>query len=382
MLKKLLSLTVAALLLLTGTIPGSAEFRMPGQEIPSEPIETETEHFRIVCVYDPENDLSRYTITIKDSAKFADGTPVSADDILFTWYVSLDSSYPDKSPLNTLDIPGLHSHRLGLNKQEIADGLAIMNAIAEAGRAYIPTENDAWTDELRQFYWQLADARTAAGDAEFPVLAQQIIDFCTANLTVGAFGYTPEEILADDGLKTALAMLNWAHAVYDGGRLTALRTDRSWTLAEGDRPSAVDFADVLKQTYGGDFAACYAVECPDPTVYSPELPDVEDSFLTNMYFTSSEELILRDTPPVSGLRKLDNRTLEVDICGIDMRSEHTLLGMPILSLAECGDKESWNPGMGDFGFHAWSAPEVLERDTIGVQLMESTNPNVFNITMP
>jgi len=386
MLKRLISLTVAALLLLTGSIPAAAEFKMPEQEIPAEPIVTDGEYFRIICAYDAEANLSRYTITIKEAARFADGTPVTADDILFTWYLSLDSTYPGKSPLMALDIPGLHSHRLALTEQEIADGLAIMDAIAAAGRDYAPSETDAWTSEIQQLYWQLSDDRAAAAEAEFPVLAQQIVDFCTSNLTSGAFGFSAEEILSDDGLKTALAMQKWAHAVYDGARLTAPRTGQSWMLAEGDRPSAEDFANVLKQTYSGDFAACYAVECPDPAAYTPELPEIEDPFLLELYASNqtagAETISIRENPPVSGLRKADNRTLEADIRGIDMRSERVLLGMRIFSLAECGSAESWNPGLGDFGFEPWTAPEALARNTMSVQLMETANPDVFSAVLP
>ncbi|MDY6873567.1 MAG: ABC transporter substrate-binding protein, partial [Chloroflexota bacterium] len=43
--------------------------------------------------YDPETDTTKYTAKLRVGMQFSDGTPVTADDVIFTYYTFLDPSY-------------------------------------------------------------------------------------------------------------------------------------------------------------------------------------------------------------------------------------------------------------------------------------------------
>ncbi|MBQ1411538.1 MAG: hypothetical protein IIY94_09700, partial [Oscillospiraceae bacterium] len=57
--------------------------------------------------YDSASDTTTYTAKIRDDLKFWDGTPVTAKDILFTYYTYLDPAYVGSTTLNSYDIIGL-----------------------------------------------------------------------------------------------------------------------------------------------------------------------------------------------------------------------------------------------------------------------------------
>lgn len=371
MLKRLLSLMLAALLLLTGSVPAMAEFTNAERVAPDEPIVTDAEYFHITVTYDSENDRSLYSISVKD------GAPVTAQDLLFTWYVYLDPGYAGETDLASQAIEGLQSYRLQLTQSQIDEGLRVMAAIEEAGPDHVWSEADGWSEKLHVAYWQLANARAEAGEAEFPALAQQIVDFCAARLTAApkdALGFTAEEILAGDALKVAYAMSQWGYARYKDGALTAVRSGKAWELSGGALPAVDDFAAELKLIYDGDFAACWSMECPDPSVYAPALPEIEVPFL-RAYFAGA----FTPVSCVSGISLVDERTVEISLKGIDMRSDRALLGIPMLSLDACGDTSLWNPDEGLYG-HPFG--DVSAIDTKGGALLyESAGGNSFHVDL-
>ncbi|MBR6767305.1 MAG: ABC transporter substrate-binding protein, partial [Clostridia bacterium] len=55
----------------------------------------------ISVVYDEATDITTYTTKIREDLKFSDGVAVTADDIIFTYYVYLDPSYAGSTTLNS-----------------------------------------------------------------------------------------------------------------------------------------------------------------------------------------------------------------------------------------------------------------------------------------
>lgn len=368
MLHKLLLFALSALLLLSGTALASVEIKTAEHIAPEEPIVTHAQRFTVTAVYDEAADCTRYAIAIAPDACFADGTPFTAQDLLFTWYVYLDPAFEGELPLTGLSIDGLRSYRLQLTDAQLDEGLRIMDGIRQAGADHVWTEADAWTKEAQDAYWALVRARDDAAAAEFPVLAGQIVGFCTSLLDAGSGslpGFSASEILADEGLAVANAMVQWGYARLDDGVLTAPRTGKVWRLNSGEAPSADDFAAELKSAYKGDFHACWSTECPDMSAYSPLLPSVEDPFLLALYPNGAVSV-----PSVSGIVCVDDRTVEVTLSGIDMRSDSLLLGIHMLSLASDGDSALWNPAQGVYG-HAFGVLSAVDLD--GELLYEHTS---------
>ena len=50
-----------------------------------------------------------YTFTLKDGVTFSDGTPVTADDVIFSYKVLADPAYDGPSTLTTLPVVGMEA---------------------------------------------------------------------------------------------------------------------------------------------------------------------------------------------------------------------------------------------------------------------------------
>lgn len=358
MLRKLILLILSAMLILNGF----AENDLTIENIPpDEPIITEGEFIRVIAEYDVAADLTRYTAQMNNDPVFADGAPITAQDLLFSLYVYLDPSYPEES---LPSIPGLESYRRQISAERLQAASETMSAIRAAGSNHKWSAEDPWSESLQKTYWQLQSQYSAACAREFPPCAQSIVDYCSEMLSFdpqGAFGYTSEEIAGDEGLRVAYAMLQWGYATANGNLLTARRSGLSWPLEAG-KPSVDDFADELSLAYGGDLGACWAVESTG--LYEPKLPDVAEAFLTHYLGNTRDSVI-----SISGIRLTDDGKLEIDIEGIDMHMAEFLFARPVLSLNAQGDASLWSPETGLYGHPFGDISAVKSFD--GPMLMEN-----------
>ncbi len=82
--------------------------------------------------YDAENDISTYTIKLNPKAKFSNGTQITADDLIYTYYVYCDNSYNGAFSLKESAITGLRGYRFNdtaaenvfVSEEEIKEALA------------------------------------------------------------------------------------------------------------------------------------------------------------------------------------------------------------------------------------------------------------------
>ena len=105
-----------------------------------------------------------YNITMKEGVKFSDGTEMTIDDVIFSYYVLLDPTYDGVSTLYSIPIEGLEAYRSGMDSR--------MNLILAAGPdGYTATEY--FTEDQYNTFWA---AFNAAGEK----FAQEIVDYCVA----------------------------------------------------------------------------------------------------------------------------------------------------------------------------------------------------------
>ena len=105
-----------------------------------------------------------YNITLKEGVKFSDGTEMTIDDVIFSYYVLLDPTYDGVSTLYSIPIKGLEAYRSGMDSR--------MNLILAAGPdGYTATEY--FTEDQYNTFWA---AFNAAGEK----FAQEIVDYCVA----------------------------------------------------------------------------------------------------------------------------------------------------------------------------------------------------------
>lgn len=335
MLKRILALLLA-LVLSAGLLTATAEFSFFENEIPDEPIETDSEWLHVVAAYDVATDQTRYTAQLKD------GSGLTAQDVLFSLYYYLDPGCIQPSALSEMAIVGLNSYRTQIAQERYDAALIAMEDIRMAGRGHAWSEGDSWTQEQQSAYWALVDEHAAATEAEFPVCAQRIVDSCNVNW-LALDGWTVEQLQADAGLQIANAMVQWGYAAYEeDGSIIAIHSETVWNLKDGYAPSLNDFVAELKLAYDGDLAACWAIEAADD--YEPQLPDIPQHFVLAFCADTTDVV-----PSISGIRMVDEQTVEIDVAGIDMRSEYELFGLPMLKLSDYGDAAQWSPETGLYG---------------------------------
>lgn len=356
MFLKLLSFLIATLMLLPGTISAMAESFEVKKEAPEEPIVTDAEFIHVSCAYDAETNRSIYTLTLKD------GAPVSAQDVLFTWYVYLDPSYAGEVSLSELSIPGARSYRMQYAQDRIDSTLAELTAIRVAGSNHEWSESDGWTADAQETWQRLNAEYLAAGTEGFPLLAEEIIRYCSAHVHA-ALDRTADEIAANESLEVAYAMVEWGHALYQDGRLTTKHSPFYWDITAGDYPTLDDYAEELRLLYDGDLGRAWSYECPNADASMPELPDVETAFIEAMLSDAHDSVT-----SIAGIRMIDDVTLEIELEDVDMRSEGALFGIPMLCLSECGDETQWSPEDGLYG-HPFG--DVSDVDANGVILYEA-----------
>ena len=93
-----------------------------------------------------------YAINMRDDLVFADGTPITIDDVIFNLYVYMDPTYDGSATLYSMPIAGLDDYRSSMT--------TLSKLIAEAGEDN--TDNSLFTAEQQKAFW---DAVNEGGTA-------------------------------------------------------------------------------------------------------------------------------------------------------------------------------------------------------------------------
>ena len=176
-----------------------------------------------------EGDYVVYEVVLKNGCKFSDGSSITADDVLFNWYVYLDPAYCGSSTLYTLPILGLTDYRTQVAGASTYSGIAA-KILAAGPDGYVETPD--YTEDQYNAYWE---GLNAAGEA----FAQEIVDYVCTNY----IGYAPDdigasvdEVKADPALQVKLGMTEWGFgsAWFEGA-------------------TAADYFAAMVEAYGGDY---------------------------------------------------------------------------------------------------------------------------------
>jgi len=158
-----------------------------------------------------EGDYVVYEMVIKNGGKFSDGSSVSAEDVIFNYYVYLDPAYVGSSTLYTLPILGLTEYRTQTTSDENAALAALAGKIFASGDMGYKANSD-FTEDQYNTYWTGMDR---AGKA----FAQEIITYCVAKYPTYALGgnsYSGNGIdLKVEGNSVAFGMAMWGFGSFD-----------------------------------------------------------------------------------------------------------------------------------------------------------------------
>lgn len=198
---------------------------------------------------------TKYTFVLKNDVVFSDGTPVTVDDLLYSFYVYADPHYDGSSTFYSLNIKGMNEYRLQTSTEMIEVGNDILAAgISGEPGAAEPTLGEGLTvatpEQQAAFWGYLPEAGNT--------FAQEIIDYVAANYLIDDYvteyfpGFTAAEIEASDSLKTAYGMTMWGFGSVE---------DKTFTDANGDTYDLSDAAvEINADNYWANIVGAYGYD--------------------------------------------------------------------------------------------------------------------------
>ena len=307
--------------------------------------------------YDEVADQTVYTARLRVGMKFSDGEPVTADDVIFTYYTYLDPSYVGSTSLRSYPIVGLKEYQTQTPTAVLDRYTQFAKDIYAAGPDHEWTEADAWTQELQDGYW--------AEIEKFGVKeSQAIIDYVVANYAdkyAEAVVYkTADEVRADAGLQAVLGMALWgfgdvvcAEEVAEGEECPE-EAGYKFVAASGDEydmvekfPTAEDYNREITLAYEGDLVKAWETETA--TDNTDVLGIVETEFI-KIWGPQDEETGEEGVPNIAGITKLDDYTVQVVLNGFSAPAIYSVLGVSVTPLHYYGNKDQYDYENNQFGF--------------------------------
>lgn len=288
-----------------------------------------------------------YSFRLRDDVCFSDGEKLTADDLIFTYYVLCDPSYDGDAELGSLPIRGLEAYR--------GKSRPLLDIMVEKGEAN--TDFELYSEEEQKEFFE---KDLPAAGAEF---AQSIADHCIeAGYVTGI-----EKI---DNNTIANAMANWGYAaVNDDESITAYNSRTHWTLDGSDGPEAADFFNEMMLKHKGNIR-----KLSDAEKAGAALTD----FLPDKYGNTieTEEPVMN----IEGIvRKSDTEvTVTLDTA---TASDIYRLNCYVLPLHVYGDAASFDPASGKFGFTKGDLSSARNAESFigaGPYILESFEEGVYS----
>lgn len=292
--------------------------------------------------YDEASDIATYTATIRDDIKFSDGTPMTADDIIFNYYAYLDPSYTGSTTLNSYDIVGLKAYQTQIATFDKYN--VVVEAIYDAGRNHEWTEKDSFTAEEQTKFWAEFDKAWAAH-------AGAIVEYVYNNYASLAEGYIAPFGAADlegnTGLQVAFGMAAWGFAKVENGICMGAQTGNTWDLNAGVYPTLEDYAKESQLAYNYDAELYY-----DTEQTGDGEPDVLKTATTAFIEVEAakEEDSASGVPNISGIKKTGPYSVEVKVKEYEAPAVYQILGITIAPLHYYGDLSKYDYENNKFGF--------------------------------
>jgi peptide/nickel transport system substrate-binding protein len=293
-------------------------------------------------VYDEESDTTKYTARLRVGMVFSDGVPVTADDVIFSYYTLLDPTYVGTSSLSSYDILGLKDYQTQTTSEVFDKYDAMFDAIFAARPDHEWTEEDSWTQEQQDDLWEKFDTRITKE-------AQKIVDYVVANYGDYALDYTGyafEEIEGVEGMEVMLGMVLWGFgSTGDDGSFTTGCTEETFDLVE-TFPTVQTYVDDIIACYEWDMEAAFPYESTDGAeVLAPTKTD-----FIGYWGPLDESMGDEGVPNIAGIKKLDDYTVEVTVAGFSAPAVYSILGIDVAPLHYYGDAAKYDYENNMFGF--------------------------------
>lgn len=291
-------------------------------------------------------------LTLKSDMTFSDGEPVTADDLIFTYYVLCDSSYKGYSEVGTLPIVGLRDYQTQTPVSVYDKYAKQADNIYKKG--WPETVGSDLTDQTDWFWITLRE--------NWRKDIAQTIDYCDKkyrSFSEKYIRFSPAATAESEGLRTALAMVIWGYARVEDGVLTTSVSERKFELNKGVYPSPTTFFEETFEKYKGD-AVTYAKE--ESAESADILAATKDEFIRTFGALDAEAAEV-DCSTISGIRRIDERRLSITLSSLTDSELYTLLNVYIAPLHYYGNTQAFDLTANRFGFTRGSLESLHQKDT-------------------
>ena len=290
--------------------------------------------------YDEASDTTKYTAKIRDDLVFSDGVPVTADDIIFTYYTYLDPSYVGSTTLSSYKIVGLNEYQTQTTSEVYEKYAALAEEIFAAGEAHEWSEADGWTKEQQDGLWALVKEGWLND-------VQGIVDYVYNNYisySEDYAGMTAEEIAESNSKKVAFGMVMWGFGSIEEGVLTT-SDGKTFDLAT-DEVTVEDYYNATYAAYEGDVDAYAGTESANGTDVGG---NARLAFVME-WGPKDEAMGDEGVPNIAGIKKVDDYTVEVTTEGYEAPAVYSILGINITPMHYYGDASKYDYENNKFGF--------------------------------
>jgi peptide/nickel transport system substrate-binding protein len=305
--------------------------------------------------YDKEAGKTTYLWTIRDDILFSDGEPMTADDIIFSYYAYCDPSYDGSSTVYSVPIVGLQNYRTQTTDTVYAKYDKLFDTIYKTGADYTVKASDGFTQEQHDNLFKIIDEVWKED-------VQSIVNVCLNDYIDMAPDYfggrTADAVMADENLHVAFGMALWGYGTAEeDGSLTSAVLGKKWNLTD-QFPTIDDYLAEAKAAYENDPVAYWAVEAPDDT-------DVYET--ARQKFISSEgpkdpELGGKGIPNIVGIEKLSDTQVQITTDGYDAAAVYTL-GIQVAPLHYYGSADMYDYEANKFGFTFGDLSSIRDKTT-------------------
>ena len=291
--------------------------------------------------YDEATDTTKYSATLRHDLKFSDGTPVTADDIIFTYYTFLDPSYVGSTTLGSYKIIGLKDYQTQTTSEVYQKYADMADAIYAVGPDHVHADSDPWTAEQQDNFWALVKEGWIA---DVQAIVNTVNSKYRDAYAQDYIGKSPEEVAASPDLQIVLGMALWGYGEVADGVLTA-PSGKTWDLTTSF-PTIEDYYNETYAAYEGDPAAYAAVESPNGTDI---LGNAKTAFIGN-WGPKDESMGGEGVPNIAGIKKIDDYSVEVTTSGFEAPAVYSILGIQVTPLHYYGDAAKYDYENNKFGF--------------------------------
>jgi peptide/nickel transport system substrate-binding protein len=258
--------------------------------------------------YNENDKITTYTVKLREDLKFSDGEPVTADDVIFSYYVYLDPSYVGTRLLSSFHIVGLENYRMN---STAAEGISVEpNEV----RALIANPTTTMKGRIKRFIHKVLKEEFA---------------WC-------------KEAYKEKGYKSPEKMFMDYYNLKENYKI--------------ENPE--DIVEEIAAQYRYNYQAL-AVHYNGEDHYYDE--QIQQMAYDELYSVAVEKANGEEVDNIAGITKKDDYTVEIQTKGFEASAIYSILGIPITPLHYYGDVSKYNYEKNQFGFERGKLYSVVEK---------------------